>query len=113
MKAKLLILGGALLLGSSGLALADCSEAESSNPNIVFQDGGTRTDTQVGEVTYIGDGNVGKADVTTTTYQVCLAFNTQSNTLVPGQDQEIVLSTSTSNEVVCNPGAAHPDCPLP
>ncbi|WP_324765381.1 hypothetical protein SO078_27050 (plasmid) [Sinorhizobium meliloti] len=86
---------------------------------------GGETSTTIGDITYQGNGNVGKAEVTTITAPTistatvtCTALNptgkinadhstttTVVETIAPG-------GTSTLNEVVCNPGGTLPACPL-
>ena len=86
---------------------------------------GGDTSTSMGDVSYIGGGNVGKADVTTTTTAVietttniCTAINPAG---VPNADHSTTMTTeveiapassTTTNEVVCNPGGVLPSCPL-
>ncbi|TGQ34632.1 hypothetical protein [Mesorhizobium sp. M00.F.Ca.ET.216.01.1.1] len=87
---------------------------------------GGETSTTIGDVTYQGAfDQVGKADVTTTTSAIietttntCTAINPAG---VPNDDHSTTTTTvveiapatsSTVNEVVCNPGSELPDCPL-
>ncbi|GLQ55267.1 hypothetical protein [Devosia nitrariae] len=86
---------------------------------------GGDTSTTMGDVAYQGNGNVGKADVTTTTSavietttNVCTAINPQGkvnadHSTVTATEVEIApASSTTTNEVVCNKGSSLPTCPL-
>lgn len=86
---------------------------------------GGETSTSIGNVAYQGNGNVGKADVTTITAPTISTVTVSCTALNPAGKINADHSTattitevldpggnSTSNEVVCNPGGSLPSCPL-
>ncbi|QFI69275.1 hypothetical protein [Sinorhizobium alkalisoli] len=134
---KIAILTAATVMGMTSGAFAavvDGSDICGELPNAKWSwaisysqpviSGGEQT-TTLGDVSYNSAGNVGKADVTITTAPTistvtvaCTALNPagkvnadhsttveQVTTLDPG-------GSSTTNEVVCNPGSSLPNCPL-
>ncbi|WP_027998650.1 hypothetical protein [Sinorhizobium arboris] len=86
---------------------------------------GGETSTAIGAISYQGNGNVGKAEVTTTTAPTistttisCTALNPAGKVNADHSTTTTVVETidpggsSTSNQVVCNPGGTLPACPL-